>query len=58
MSSVQATRIRKGNLVRMGDALLRVVEVSHSTPGNKRGHVQAKLRDIRTNRLVDHKFRA
>ena len=58
MSSVQATRIRKGNLVKMGDALLRVVEVSHSTPGNKRGHVQAKLRDIRTNRLVDHKFRA
>jgi len=42
----------------MGDALLRVVEFSHSTPGNKRGHVQAKLRDIRTNRLVDHKFRA
>jgi len=42
----------------MGDALLRVVEFSHSTPGNKRGHVQARLRDIRTNRLVDHKFRA
>ena len=42
----------------MGDALLRVLEVSHSTPGNKRGHVQARLRDIRTNRLVDHKFRA
>jgi len=58
MSSVQATRLRKGNLVRMGDALLRVLEVSHSTPGNKRGHVQARLRDIRTNRLVDHKFRA
>lgn len=58
MSSVQATRLRKGNLIRMGDALLRVVEFSHSTPGNKRGHVQARLRDIRTNRLVDHKFRA
>jgi len=58
MSSVQATRLRKGNLVKMGDALLRVVDFSHSTPGNKRGHVQAKLRDIRTHRLVDHKFRA
>jgi elongation factor P len=58
MSSVQATKLRKGNLVRMGDALLRVIELNHSTPGNKRGHVQAKLRDIRTNRLVDHKFRS
>lgn len=58
MSSVQATRLRKGNLIRMGDALLRVVDLYHITPGNKRGHVQCKLRDIRTNRLVDHKFRS
>ena len=58
MSSVQATRLRKGNLIRMGDALLRVIELHHITPGNKRGHVQCKLRDIRSNRLVDHKFRS
>jgi elongation factor P len=58
MSSVQATRLRKGNLVRMGDALLRVVDLYHITPGNKRGHVQCKLRDIRNNRLIDHKFRS
>jgi elongation factor P len=58
MSSVQATRLRKGNLIRMGDALLRVIELNHITPGNKRGHVQCKLRDIRTGRLVDHKFRS
>jgi len=58
MSSVQATQLRKGNLIRMGDALLRVVDLYHITPGNKRGHVQAKLRDIRSNRLVDHKFRS
>jgi elongation factor P len=42
----------------MGDSLLRVVDLNHITPGNKRGHVQCKLRDIRTNRLVDHKFRS
>jgi len=40
------------------DALLRVVDLYHITPGNKRGHVQCKLRDIRTNRLVDNKFRS
>ena len=27
-------------------------------PGNKRAHVLAKLRDIRSNRLMDHKFRS
>ncbi|HET9371445.1 MAG TPA: elongation factor P [Vicinamibacterales bacterium] len=58
MSSVQATRLKKGNLIRMGTDLLRVLDLHHITPGNKRGHVLAKLRDIRSNRLMDHKFRS
>lgn len=45
-------------LVKMGDDLLRVLELQHVTPGNKRGHVQSKLRDIRSGRLLDHKFRS
>ena len=58
MASIQATKLRKGTLIRMDDALLRVVDLYHITPGNKRGHVQCKLRDIRNNRLLDHKFRS
>ncbi len=58
MSSIQATRLRKGNLIAMDGGLYRVVDLNHSTPGNKRGHVQCRLRDIRNNRLVDHKFRS
>jgi elongation factor P len=58
MASVQATRLRKGNLINMDGALLRVIELHHITPGNKRGHVLCKLRDIRTGRLVDNKFRS
>jgi elongation factor P len=58
MSSIQATRLRKGNLIQLDNNLYRVLELNHSTPGNKRGHVQCKLRDIRNNRLLDHKFRA
>jgi len=58
MASIQATKLRKGTLIRMGDALLRVIDLHHITPGNKRGHVQCKLRDIRHGRLVDHKFRS
>ena len=55
---MQATRIRKGNLLLHEGALCRVLDINHITPGNKRAHVQCKLRDIKTGRLVDHKFRA
>jgi elongation factor P len=58
MSSIQATRLRKGHLIRMDGNLYRVIDLYHITPGNKRGHVQCKLRDIRSNRLIDHKFRS
>ena len=58
MASIQATRLRKGMLINLDGALCRVLELHHITPGNKRGHVQCKLRDIRTNRLTDHKFRS
>jgi elongation factor P len=58
MSSIQATRLRKGMLIKMDADLYRVIDLYHITPGNKRGHVQCKLRDIRSNRLIDHKFRS
>lgn len=58
MTSIQATRLRKGMLIKMGEDLLRVLELQHLTPGNKRGMVQARLRNIRTTTLLDHKFRS
>jgi elongation factor P len=58
MSSIQATRLRKGMLIRMDADLFRIVELHHITPGNKRGHVLCKMRDIRNNRLMDNKFRS
>lgn len=58
MSSLQATRLRKGMLIKFEDALCRILDLHHITPGNKRAHVQCKMRDIRNNRLIDFKFRA
>ena len=58
MSSLQATRLRKGNLIKVGNDLLRVLDVQHMTPGNKRGFVQARLRNIRTRAMADLKLRA
>lgn len=45
-------------LIKFDGALCRVFEVQHITPGNLRAHVRSRMRDIRSGRLVDHKFRA
>ena len=50
--------MKKGMLIKMGADLFRVLDLQHFTPGNKRGFVQAKLRNIRTASLSDHKFRS
>src|SRR4029079_14373216 len=58
MSSLQATRMKRGMLIKMGPDLFRVLDLTHFTPGNKRGFVQARMRNIRTGQQADNKFRA
>ena len=57
-SSIQATRLRKGMLIKVGNDLFRLLDVHHLTPGNKRAHIQCRMRNIRTLTLSDYKFRA
>jgi len=57
-SYVQATRLRKGHLIKVGNDLFRILELHHLTPGNKRAHIQVRMRNIRTQTLADQKFRA
>jgi elongation factor P len=45
-------------LIKLGNDLFRILELHHLTPGNKRAHIQARLRNIRTMALADEKFRA
>jgi elongation factor P len=45
-------------IVKLGDDLFRVVDLHHLTPGNKRGFVQCRLRNVRTTTLSDQKFRS
>ena len=56
MDSIQATRLRKGMLIKMDSELFRILELNHVTPGNKRGFVQSKMRNIRSGTQTDHKF--
>jgi elongation factor P len=58
MSSIQATRLKKGMLVKVGEDLFRVLDLQHVTPGNLRGFVRVKFRNIRNGTLSDQKLRS
>jgi elongation factor P len=45
-------------LIKIGNDLFRLLELHHLTPGNKRAHIQVRMRNIRTQSLMDEKFRA
>jgi len=58
MASIQATRLKKGMLIKVQEDLLRVLELQHVTPGNLRGFVRVKLRNIRNGAVSDQKLRS
>lgn len=58
MASIQATRLKKGMLIKMEQDLFRVIDLQHVTPGNLRGFVRVKLRNIRSGTLSDQKLRS
>ena len=43
-------------LIKVGNDLFRVLDLQHFTPGNKRGFVQAKMRNLRTGSMNEHRF--
>ncbi len=58
MASIQATRLKKGMLVKVDNDLFKVLELQHVTPGNLRGFVRVKFRNIRSGSLSDQKLRS
>ena len=53
-----ATEMRTGNIILHNGQLHRVLSVVHVTPGNWRGIVQCKLRNIKTGTQLEHRFRS
>ena len=53
---VQANELRPGMVVILNGQLFVVFEVEHRTPGNKRGLVQAKLKNLKTGANFENKF--
>ena len=50
--------MKKGMLIKVGSDLFRVLELQHVTPGNLRGFVRVKFRNIRNGSLSDQKLRS
>jgi elongation factor P len=50
--------MKKGMLIKMGEDLFRILDLQHVTPGNLRGFVRVKMRNIRNGSLADNRFRS
>jgi len=58
MSSIQATRLKKGMLIQLEGDLFRILDLQHVTPGNLRGFVRVKLRNLRNGAQADQRLRS
>lgn len=53
-----ATQLRKGMIVKIENELYRVFDRQHVTPGNLRGFVRLKMRNLRTQAMAEEKLRS
>jgi elongation factor P len=55
---INATQLRTGMIILHDGDLYRVTSVKHLTPGNKRGFMQTKLKNLQTGLGTERKFRS
>ncbi|HXW56091.1 MAG TPA: elongation factor P [Candidatus Cybelea sp.] len=55
---IKATQLRPGMIIKHEGDLHVVYSVDHRTPGNKRGSMQTKMRNLRSGSMIDYRFRA
>jgi elongation factor P len=55
---IPATQLRVGMLITYQNELHRVTNVVHVTPGNWRGMVQTKMRNLRSGTQIENRFRS
>jgi elongation factor P len=55
---VSATQLKKGMTIKLNGELFQVFSTLHVTPGNWRGMVQTKLRNLMTGSMIEHRFRS
>jgi len=55
---IPATQLRPGMVLEYNKDLWRVMTITHITPGNWRGMVQTKLRNVKTGTQTENRFRS
>lgn len=55
---IQATQLRPGMIIVYEGDLYRVTAIHHLTPGNKRGFMQTKMKNLKTGVGTEKKFRS
>lgn len=53
----KASEVKSGNILRFNGELVNVEEYIHRTPGNLRAFYQARMRNVKTGKLVEYRFR-
>ena len=53
---IASTQLRPGMVVKFNNELHSVFSMVHRTPGNLRGFVQAKMRNLRSGSMIEHRF--
>ena len=53
---IQATQMRPGMVIKFNHELFSIFSVFHRTPGNLRGFVQARMRNLRSGSMTEHRF--
>jgi elongation factor P len=55
---MQANDLRPGMVIKHNNELFSIYRAEHRTPGNLRAFVQARMRNLRTGAIIDHRFRS
>ncbi len=55
---MQANDLRPGMVIKHSGELYSIHRAEHRTPGNLRAFVQARMRNLRTGAIADHRFRS
>jgi elongation factor P len=53
---IQATQLRAGMCILFEGNICRIMSVQHVTPGNWRGFVQARMRNLKSGNSFEHRF--
>ncbi len=53
---ISATQLRPGMVVKFNNDLFSVFSMTHRTPGNLRGFVQVRMRNLRSGTMIEHRF--